>query len=99
MGRKAFQDFIQIQRLRNGAWVDNKMVSVLFDLVVGPFTFPNVTMHWKSGSIRLHAGKARVKGNYVPIIREIVKKEVIYFRNSIDKSNSSDILVTVVKEN
>lgn len=77
MGRKAFKDFIQIKNLRNGAWVDGKMVSVNFDLHAGPFSIYGISWHVKSGSIRFPCpGKLKVMRPYIKIIREMVVEAV-----------------------
>ncbi len=52
MGRKAFSDFVEIRNLKNGAWVDGKMVSVKFDLRIGPFYIFDISWHPTSGSLR-----------------------------------------------
>lgn len=73
MGRRAFTDFIQIKNVREGFWVDGKMVSVYFDLIIGPFTIKGASWHQKSGSIRLNAGRrVFVKGSYVETIRSLI---------------------------
>lgn len=74
MGRKAFKDFIQVRNLQNGAWVDGRMVSVNFDLIVGPITFKSASWHVSSGSIRFNAGPfVKFKPTYIGMIREMVK--------------------------
>lgn len=81
MRHKLFTDFIKIQNLRNGAKVDEKMVSVYFDLVVGALLIKGASWHVESGSIRLNAGKrVTLKGNYVKKIREMVREAVIELR-------------------
>lgn len=77
MGRKAFKDFIQVRNLQNGAWVEGKMVSVNFDLIVGPITFKSASWHVASGSVRFNAGRfVQFKPTYVGLIRALVKAAV-----------------------
>lgn len=88
MGRKAFSDFIQIQNLREGARVDEKLVSLYFDLVIGAFTIRGVGWHVKSGSIRLNAGRrVSVKASYIKTIREMAVKAVIEYRKQKAEMN------------
>lgn len=78
MGRKAFKDFIQVRNLQNGAWVDGKMVSVNFDLIVGPITFKSASLHVQSGSVRFNAGRfVQFKPTYIGLIRDMVRGSII----------------------
>lgn len=82
MGRKEFKDFIEVRNLRNGAWIDSKMVSVNFDLRVGPFTFFDISWHVQSGSVRFPCpGKLRVMKPYIQTIRELATEAVKTIRN------------------
>lgn len=70
MGRKEFKDFVEIRNLRNGAWIEDSMVSVKFDLRIGPFYIFDVSWHVKSGSLRFPCpGRLKVSGPYIKIIR------------------------------
>lgn len=88
MRHQLFTDFIKIQRLRNGARVEGKMVSVYFDLVIGALTIKGASWHVKSGSIRLNAGpRVTLKGSYVKKIREMVQAAVVEFRQAALKTS------------
>jgi hypothetical protein len=77
MGRKAFKDFIQVRNLQNGAWVDGKLVSVNFDLIIGPISFIRNSLHVMSGSIRFRrCAGVNIKTSYVHIVRELVRAEI-----------------------
>lgn len=77
MGRKEFKDFVEIRNLRNGAWIDNKMVSVKFDLRIGPFYIFDIGWHVKSGSLRFPCTKQlKVQRPYLQTIRELAIEAV-----------------------
>lgn len=88
MGRKAFSDFLKIKNLREGKWQDGKLINVYFELVVGAFSFPNVSWHPSSNSIRLNCGRGcKVKGNYIKTILKLINVAVIEYRKQNAESN------------
>lgn len=93
MGRRAFTDFMQIKNLREGRRDDGgKVVNIYFDLVIGAFTIKGASLHGKSGSIRLNAGRrVSVKGSYIKTIRKMFDKAVIELRKENAKRNVESI--------
>lgn len=77
MGRRAFSDFVKIKNLREGVKVDDKVLTLYFDLVIGTFTLKGASWHVKSGSIRLNLGpRVIVKGSYIKTIRHLAVEAV-----------------------
>ena len=75
--RKLFQDFIQVKNIREGLWVDGKMLTVYFDIVVGPFTFMGASYKWATGSLRIQGRKIiKFKASYHPILKKIIVEAI-----------------------
>ena len=91
--RKHFHGFLKIKDLREGAWVDEKMVSVYLDLGVGPFTLMGLSYHVASRSLRLNHGKrVKLKASYIEVIRALVEDEIRRRQKKVDKSRLITIL-------
>jgi hypothetical protein len=71
--KKQFYEYIKVKNIREGLWIDGKMVTVYLDLVVGPFTLKGASYKWASGSFRLNGGKRlALKANYHSILKKII---------------------------
>jgi hypothetical protein len=88
-----FGDYVKIRNVREGKWVDGKLKSVYFDLVVGPFSFPHASWLPATGSLRLNAGGrkgAKIKGSYVATVVGMLQEVIVEMREkSLDKEPES----------
>lgn len=80
--KKAFHEYLEIQRLRNGDWFDGKMVSVYFDLRIGPITIRDVRFLWATNSLQFRSARIRIKPAYVSKVVGLLKKEIDKASNS-----------------
>ncbi len=89
MKRKVkFADHVKVANLRNGSFVDGKMIGLWFDLVVGPFTLLNVYYLWQTGSVQINNRKVRVKSTYVEELKGIIHNAIRELRGGTDASES-----------
>jgi hypothetical protein len=89
--KKLFHEYLSLQNLREGAWVDGKMVSVYADLLIGPFTLRGVSYQWATGSIRLNQRKSlTLKPSYIHIIVDLFKAAIKEKRNVKATSNEAE---------
>jgi hypothetical protein len=92
--KKQFYEYIKVKNIREGLWVDGKMLTVYLDLVVGPFTFKGASYKWATGSIRLNAGKwIQLKPSFQPTLKKIIVEAIDKYRKhtvSLKKSEVTD---------
>ena len=83
-----FHDYLQVRNIRAGGYgPEGELVAVRLDLIVGPFTFRQVSYHTKARSLRLNSTNVRLKASYVDIIRKMIVEEIKQLRLIVvDKS-------------
>jgi hypothetical protein len=86
-----FEDYIQIRNLRLGPInEDGQSVAVRLWVIIGPFTFKQVSYHTKAKSLRLNAPNVKLKGSYVDIIRKKIVEEIKQMREIVVDTPPTD---------
>jgi hypothetical protein len=88
MRRTYFHEFIQVRNLREGNWEDDKLRSIICDLVVGPFTMKGVNLTADHKSLHLNQRRTTLKANYVSVIKRKINDAVKELRNAKQTESS-----------
>lgn len=77
-----------MRNLREGNWEDDKLRSIICDLVVGPFTMKGVNLTADHKSLHLNQRRTTLKANYVSVIKRKINDAVKELRNAKQTESS-----------